>query len=87
MSQIIGEIGRWQYINITIVFLIGIPGLGHIYSSAFVAAKADFWCSDDYDGDPADYLKANISLNKAACQKACPGGYAFDRSFWHSTLR
>ena len=47
MGQVIGEMGRWQVQNIAVVFLVGIPGLAHIYSSAFVAAKTDYWCMDD----------------------------------------
>ena len=42
MSEIIGEIGRWQLQKIAIVFIIGVPGLCHIYGSVFVAATSDF---------------------------------------------
>ena len=88
MSQIIGEMGRWQIQNISIVFFIGIPGLAHIYSSAFVAAKTDFWCSEDLAADSnLTYLEAGVSINNEACQKGCKDGFSFDHSFWHSTLR
>ena len=42
MSEIIGEFGRWQLSKIAIVFIIGVPGLCHIYGSVFVAATSDF---------------------------------------------
>ena len=42
MSEIIGEFGRWQLTKIAIVFIIGVPGLCHIYGSVFVAATSDF---------------------------------------------
>ena len=93
MNQIIGEIGRWQYQNIAIVFLVGVPGLAHIFSSVFVAAKSDFWCSDFGDSKPSDkyqydeVTKTNISLINF-CPKNCPNGtYIFDKEFWTSTLR
>ena len=38
-----GEVGRWQLEKIAIVFLVSIPGLAHIFVSAFVFAKVDFW--------------------------------------------
>ena len=41
--QIAGEVGRWQLEKIAIVFLVSIPGLAHIFVSAFVFAKVDFW--------------------------------------------
>lgn len=73
MNEIIGQMGRWQMQNIAIVFLIGIPGLAHIYSSAFVAAKTDFGCIND---------GGNLTWKKCDC----PSGYAFDQSFWESTI-
>jgi hypothetical protein len=75
LAEIIGEIGRWQLQNIFIVFLVGIPGLAHIYSSVFVAAKSDFWCSDDVV-EGIDPLLSNISRNKDSCRQNCSGGYA-----------
>ena len=42
-SKISGEVGRWQLEKIAIVFLVSIPGLAHIFVSAFVFAKVDFW--------------------------------------------
>ena len=33
---VIGETGRWQLEKILIVFLISIPGLAHIFVSAFL---------------------------------------------------
>ena len=42
MNEIIGEIGKWQFHNIAIVFMVGLPGLAHIFSSVFVSHKSDF---------------------------------------------
>ena len=79
MNEIIGEMGKWQLRNIAIVFVIGVPGLAHIYSSAFVAAKTDFWCS----GDPATEGQ-NVSV---VCSKPCASSnYSYDHSFWQSTI-
>lgn len=84
MAYVIGEIGKWQLQNIAIVFVIGIPGLAHIFSSVFVAAKTDYWCADDLQpGD--DPLVANISKNKEACRENCTK-YEFDHSFWENTI-
>ena len=85
MNEIIGEIGRWQFQNIAIVFLIGIPGLAHIYSSVFVAAKSDFWCSDEAETSSKDEVTNKSLINH--CPETCANGYTFDQSFWTSTLR
>ena len=73
LTDVIGVIGKWQYSNIAICFLIGIPGLAHIYSAAFIAAKVDFWCADDFPGVDYETAKAagNISFNDNACNKSC----------------
>lgn len=77
MNEVIGEMGRWQLQNITIVFLIGIPGLAHIYSSAFVAAKTDYWCVTDN----------NITIKgEETCKQSSCSQYGFDQSFWQSTV-
>ena len=94
MNEIIGEMGRWQLQNIIIVFVIGIPGLAHIYSSVFVAAKSDFWCSDfgedkehlTYTGNVENAPLKNHSLVNY-CPESCDGDYTFDKSFWTSTLK
>jgi len=46
---VIGETGRWQLEKILIVFLVSIPGLAHIFVSAFVAPKRDFWCAEELE--------------------------------------
>lgn len=87
MSEIIGEFGRWQLQKIAIVFIIGVPGLCHIYGSVFVAATSDFRCSDDIIDIPIDEVVYNKSLSIDTCSKSCEGDYIFDKSFWTSTLR
>ena len=84
LGGIIGEFGRWQLINIPIVFLAGVPGIAHIFSPVFVAAKTDFWCVDDLPED-VNFTQANISLNADSCRDDCKE-YNFDHSFWKSTI-
>ena len=81
MNQIIGEMGRWQIKNILIVFFVGIPGLAHVYSSVFVAAKVDYWCLDNVTTEGVDVIRG-----KDACTPNCETGYAFDESFWQATM-
>ena len=87
MNEIIGEMGRWQMQNILIVFLVGIPGLAHVYSSVFVAAKTDYWCLDNVTEamDPNN-PNANVSRGADACHQTCQQGFGFDQSFWQSTM-
>ena len=63
--NVIGETGRWQLEKILIVFLVSIPGLAHIFVSAFVAPKRDFWCSeiitDTLDNEVPESIKVNFS--------------------------
>ena len=87
MSEIIGEFGKWQFQKIFIVFIIGIPGLCHIYGSVFVAATSDFRCSDDLIDIPIDEVVYNKNLSRDTCSNSCEGDYTFDKSFWTSTLR
>ena len=56
--EVIGETGRWQLEKILIVFLVSIPGLAHIFVSAFVAPKQDFWCEDDL---PENYTYEDVT--------------------------
>ena len=80
-----GEMGRWQWQNILIVFLVGIPGLAHVYSSVFVAAKTEYWCLDNVTTDkPME--DPNVLKGKNACLASCQKGYGFDQSFWQSTM-
>ena len=58
---VIGETGRWQLQKILIVFFVSIPGLAHIFVSAFVAPKQDFWCADDLDDN--DVLENGVPEN------------------------
>ena len=40
--SVIGNTGRWQLEKLLLVFLVSIPGVAHIFVSAFVAPKTDF---------------------------------------------
>ena len=84
MASVIGEFGKWQFQKSLIVFFVGIPGLAHIFSSVFVAAKVDYWCVEDVPTG-VDPLTANISRNKEACREDC-NEYEFDHSFWERTI-
>jgi len=78
---VIGETGRWQLEKILIVFLVSIPGLAHIFVSAFVAPKRDFWCADELADDVMDvpdYLKNDCSMSCSI--------YAYNQSFWEETI-
>jgi len=80
---VIGETGRWQLEKILIVFLVSIPGLAHIFVSAFVAPKRDFWCAEE--------LEMNVTAKeipedlKNDCSMSC-SDYAYDESFWEETI-
>ena len=92
LAEIIGDIGKWQAQRIAIVFFIGIPGIAHVFSAAFIAAKTDYWCSDQLSDDLLNYTieslpkgipsSKNVSL---LCASDCKE-YGFDHSFWKSTL-
>lgn len=43
----IGTIGRWQIEKMLLCFCLALPGLMHIFVSAFVAPKTDFWCMNN----------------------------------------
>lgn len=50
----------WQVEKSLIVFLVSIPGLAHIFLTAFLIPKIDFWCDDsDYAGVDNDTLKVS----------------------------
>ena len=60
VPKVIGEIGAWQVEKSLIVFLVSIPGLAHIFLTAFLLPKTDFWCDDsDYAGDDNQTLKVS----------------------------
>jgi len=81
--SVIGNTGRWQLEKLLLVFLVSIPGVAHIFVSAFVAPKTDFWCEEELVptltvADLPEHLKNNCSLS---CSK-----YSFDKSFWEETV-
>ena len=71
---VIGETGRWQLEKILIVFLVSIPGLAHIFVSAFVAPKRDFWCIDDLPlkNISPDEVPENLKVCISSCKKSYP---------------
>ena len=92
IGEIMGEIGKWQIQRILIVFVIGIPGIAHVFSAAFIAAKTDYWCKDDLPNNWSNYtldtLPKGILTSKNVtelCASSCKE-YGFDHSFWKDTL-
>ena len=92
LAEIMGEIGKWQVQRILIVFVIGIPGIAHVFSAAFIAAKTDYWCKDNLEDGVSNYTldtlpqgtltSKNVSL---LCASGCKE-FGFDHTFWHDTL-
>ena len=67
--SVIGNTGRWQLEKLLLVFLVSIPGVAHIFVSAFVAPKTDFWCEEESTtdlpvADVADILKVNTLVTE-----------------------
>ena len=95
LAELMGEIGKWQLWRIAIVFWLGIPGIAHVFSAAFIAAKTDYWCKDDLPrprfnlDDRLNYtldtLPFGIPANKNACNIGCKS-FGYDHSFWYSTI-
>jgi hypothetical protein len=92
LAEIMGEIGKWQVKRILVVFLIGIPGIAHVFSAAFIAAKTDYWCKDELTNNWSNYtidtLPKDILSSKNAtllCASECKE-YGFDHTFWEDTL-
>ena len=92
IAEIIGDVGKWQIQRILIVFVIGIPGIAHVFSAAFIAAKTDYWCKDDLPNNWSNYtldtLPKGILTSKNVtelCASNCKE-YGFDHSFWTDTL-
>ena len=92
LAEIMGDIGKWQVKRIMIVFVIGIPGIAHVFSAAFIAAKTDYWCKDDLTDNRLNYtidsLPKGILTSKNVtqlCASECKE-FGFDHSFWEDTL-
>jgi len=49
ITNVIGEIGRWQLEKILIVFIAAAPGLAHIFHAGFITPKQRFWCEQARD--------------------------------------
>ena len=43
---VVGEVGPWQLQKFLIVFLCSVPGLAHIFVSAFISPQTDWWCGE-----------------------------------------
>ena len=62
--SVIGNTGRWQLEKLLLVFLVSIPGVAHIFVSAFVAPKTDFWCEEGSETDlPVADVAENLKVN------------------------
>ena len=71
----IGHCGRYQFTRSVVALLASVPGLCHIFVVIFSSVKTDFWCEG---GDRTADAKNECTANCSA--------YAFDNSFWKSTL-
>jgi len=49
ITNVIGEVGRWQLEKILIVFIAAAPGLAHIFHAGFITPKQRFWCKEALD--------------------------------------
>jgi len=49
ITNVIGELGRWQFEKIILVFLAAAPGLAHIFHAGFITPKQKFWCEKAQD--------------------------------------
>jgi len=49
VTNVIGEVGRWQLEKILIVFIAAAPGLAHIFHAGFITPKQKFWCKSAID--------------------------------------
>jgi len=54
ITNVIGEVGRWQLEKILIVFIAAAPGLAHIFHAGFITPKQRFWCAQAMDSAGAD---------------------------------
>jgi len=54
ITNVIGELGRWHFEKILIVFLASAPGLAHIFHAGFIVPKQKFWCAQAIDGNGDD---------------------------------
>jgi len=75
--SVIGEKGIWQLEKSLIVFLVSIPGLGHIFLTPFLFPKTDFWCSNENN--------TSEDVDMSNCSLPC-NNYSFDKSFWIETV-
>jgi len=44
ITNIIGEVGKWQIEKVLLIFLASAPGLAHIFHASFITPKQKFWC-------------------------------------------
>ena len=70
ITDMIGGIGRWQTIRITICWLLALPGMCHTFAVAFETIVPEFYCANAA-GEP--------------CAVGC-NEYHFNTSFWRNTV-
>lgn len=69
--SVIGEKGIWQLEKSLIVFLVSIPGLGHIFLTPFLFPKTDFWCSNENNtSEDVDMVTCKINDYCQYCVKS-----------------
>ena len=75
LAEIMGEIGKWQVQRILIVFVIGIPGIAHVFSAAFIAAKTDYWCKDNLEDGVSNYTLDTLPQGTLTSKNALKSRY------------
>jgi len=102
ITNIIGEVGRWQIEKVLLVFIVAAPGLAHIFHSAFITPKTKYWCevAQAENGDtyaPYDFNEVKYEhFENGTYEKEYPNNtglcmdnclnYNHDHSFWVSTM-
>merc|ERR1719189_3164081 len=94
ITNVIGELGRWHFEKILIVFLASAPGLAHIFHAGFITPKQKFWCAQAMDEAGLDAPPPwTVEFDKwhngsLVSEEVSPGcmTYEFDHSFWESTM-
>jgi len=101
ITNVIGEVGRWQVEKVLLVFIVAAPGLAHIFHSAFITPKTKYWCelAQDQDGNeyaPYDFNEVRKEEINGTYEKLYPNNtgicmdncldYNHDHSFWAHTM-
>jgi len=80
ITNVIGEVGRWQIEKILIVFFAAAPGLAHIFHAGFITPKQKFWCNQALDEAGMDYPPPwSVEYNSTTQIDVWPGNMTEDK--------